>query len=61
LDNVDSFVIEHLDVCVDYEVSIIAVNEKVDGTDPVTGNTKTETVDNYHIHIILLCLWCGCG
>jgi hypothetical protein len=52
----DSFVIEDLDACVEYEVSVTAVNEKTESTDAVTGNTKTETVGNYHAQIILLYL-----
>ena len=52
----DSFVIEELDACVDYNVSVRAKNEKDESTDAVTGNITTETVGNYHVQIILLCL-----
>jgi len=52
----DSFVVEDVDACVDYNVSVRAKNEKHEGTDAVTGNTKTETVGNYHTQIILLYL-----
>jgi hypothetical protein len=55
-DKVDSFVIEDLDACVDYEVSLRALNEEDMSTGVVTGNTTTETAGNYHVHIILLCL-----
>ena len=50
----DSFVIDDLDTCVKYEVSVEAVNEKDKSTDAVTGNMRTETVGNYHAQIILL-------
>jgi len=39
----DSFVIEHLDACVEYEVSVRAVNEENESMDSVTCNTTTET------------------
>ena len=52
----DTFVIEELDACVDYNVSVRAENEKNESTDAVTGNTTTETVGNYHTQIILLYL-----
>ena len=50
----DSFVIEDLDACVEYEVSVRAMNEEDESTDAVTGNTRTEIVGNYHTQIILL-------
>ena len=50
-------VIEDLDACVGYEVSVTAVNEKNNDTsDPATCNTTTETAGNYHAQIILLYL-----
>ena len=52
----NSFVIEELDACVDYNVSVRAENEKNESTDAVTGNTTTETAGNYHTQIILLYL-----
>jgi hypothetical protein len=52
----DSFVIEDLDACVEYAVSVIAVNEENESTDAVTGNVTTETAGNYHAQIILLYL-----
>jgi len=52
----NSFVIENLDACVEYEVSVRVVNEKNEGMDAVTGATKTETAGNYHAQIILLYL-----
>jgi hypothetical protein len=51
-----SFVIEDLDACVDYNVSVTAENKKNESTDAVTNNTTTETVGNYHAQIILLYL-----
>ena len=51
-----SFVIGDLDACVEYEVSVIAVNEKNESADAVTSKTTTETVGNYHTQIILLYL-----
>jgi hypothetical protein len=55
-EKVDSFFIENLDACVLYEVSVTALNVEDLSTGVVTGNTKTETAGNYHVHIILLCL-----
>jgi hypothetical protein len=52
----NSFVIEYLDACVDYNVSVTAKNEKNESTYAVTNNTTTETVGNYHAQIILLYL-----
>jgi len=52
----DSYVIEDVDACVDYNVSVRAENEKNESIDAVTGNITTETVGNYHVQIILLCL-----
>jgi len=43
----DSFVIEDLDACVVYVVSVEAVNEKDESTDAVTRKTTTQTVGNY--------------
>ena len=51
----NSYVIEDLDACVEYEVSVRAVNEANESTDAVTGKTRTERAGNYHTHIILLC------
>jgi len=52
----NSFVVENLDACVEYEVSVRAVNEENESMDVVTGATKTETAGNYHTQIILLYL-----
>jgi hypothetical protein len=43
----DSFIIEHLDACEVYEVSVTAVNEKDEDTD-VTGKMATQTTCNSH-------------
>jgi len=51
-----SLVIDNLDACVEYKVSVIAENEKNESTGAVTCNTKTETAGNYHAQIILLFL-----
>jgi len=48
-----SLVIGDLDACIEYEVSVVAVNEKNESTDAVTSKTTTETVGNYHKQIIL--------
>ena len=53
-----SFVIEDLDACVDYEVSVRAVNENNENRDAVTGNTRTRAVGNYQAQIMILYL-CG--
>jgi len=50
----NSVLIEDLDACVEYEVSVRAMNEENESTDAVTGNTRTEIVGNYHAQIILL-------
>ena len=52
----DSFIVEDLDACVEYEVLVRAVNEKDQSSNAVTDNTTTETAGNYQIQIILLCL-----
>jgi hypothetical protein len=52
----DSFVIKDVIACVEYNVSVIAENENDESTDAVTRNITTETVGNYHVQIILLCL-----
>ena len=52
----DSVVIEDLFACVEYEVSVEAMNEKNESSDAVTGKNTTETVGNYHAQIILLYL-----
>ena len=51
-----SYVIQDLDACVEYEVSVRAVNEENESSDAVTDKTTTETVGNYHGQIILLYL-----
>jgi hypothetical protein len=48
----DSFVIEGLEACVDYEVSVRARNEKGEISDAVTGKTKTETNGIYESKFI---------
>ena len=52
----NSFVIEDLVACVEYEVSVEAVNEEYESTVAVTRKTTTETVGNYPAQIILLYL-----
>jgi hypothetical protein len=55
----DSFIysdIGDLDACVEYEVSVRAVNEKNESTDAVTSKTTTETVGNSYAQIISLYL-----
>jgi hypothetical protein len=49
----DFFIIENLDACVEYAVSVTAVNANDEGAEAVTLKTTT---GNYHTHIILLCL-----
>jgi hypothetical protein len=49
----DSFIIEHLDACVEYAVSVTAVSADDVGDKAMTLNAKT---GNYHTRIILLCL-----
>jgi len=44
----NSYVIEDLDACAEYEVSVRAVNEANESTDAVTGKTRTDSVCNYH-------------
>jgi hypothetical protein len=56
----DSFAIEDLDACVDYEVSVSAVNEYNQSSSVVTDNTTTETAGNYLTQFISLLLLCGC-
>ena len=52
----DSFVIEDLDACVEYNVSVRAVNEKNESQVPVTDKTTTEMAGNYQIQITVFCL-----
>ena len=52
----DSFVIEDLDACVEYNVSVRAVNEKNESQVLVTDKTTTEMAGNYQIQIIVFCL-----
>jgi hypothetical protein len=49
----DTFIIEDLDACVQYAVSVRAVNADDKGAEAVTLKATT---GNYHTHIILLCL-----
>jgi len=44
----NSSVIKDLVACVEYEVSVRAVNEKNESKDAVTCKTTTETAGNYH-------------
>jgi hypothetical protein len=44
----DSYVIRDLVACVEYEVSVRAVNEENDSSDAVTNHTTTETAGNCH-------------
>lgn len=50
----NSFVIEDLITCVEYEVSVRAVNEKDNSTNAVTCKTTTETSVKYPVQIIFL-------
>jgi hypothetical protein len=50
------FFIENLDACVEYEVSVTAVNADDEGNKTVNCKVTTVTVGNCHTHIILLCL-----
>jgi hypothetical protein len=52
----DFFFIENLDACVEYAVSVTAVDADGVGDKNVTGRVTTRTAGNYHTHIILLCL-----
>jgi hypothetical protein len=47
----DFFVIEDVDACVDYNVSVSAQNKKDESTGAVTENMATEAVGNYHTQI----------
>jgi hypothetical protein len=49
------FILEKLDACADYNVSVTAVNANNEG-EKTTTSTKTKPSGNYHTHIILLCL-----
>jgi hypothetical protein len=49
----DCFFIEDLDTCVQYEVSVRAVNAKGENANAVIGKTATETAGNWHTHIFL--------
>jgi hypothetical protein len=53
----NSFVTEVLDTCVEYEVSIRAVNEKDKSTNAVTGKTTTETAVNCPVQIIFFYIY----
>jgi len=52
----NTYVIEHLHACAEYEVSVSAENEKNESKDAVNRNTTTGIVGNYHARIILLYL-----
>jgi hypothetical protein len=58
---VEFFILENLDACVEYEVSVTAVNADGVGGNTVTGTAKINSAGNYHTHIILLCLLCACA
>jgi hypothetical protein len=49
-----SLYIEDLDACVNYKVTVSAVNVKNDSSGKVTNNTTTETAGKYHAQIFLL-------
>jgi hypothetical protein len=51
----DIFIIEDLDACVEYAVSVTARNVINVGDNTVTKQVTTKTAGNYHTHIILLC------
>jgi hypothetical protein len=53
--DVSSYTIQGLDACVEYAVSVTAVNADEIG-EPGTGTATPESAGNYHTHIILLCL-----
>lgn len=48
----NSFVMEDLDACVEYEASVRAVNEKDNSTNAVNCKTTRETAVNYPVQII---------
>jgi hypothetical protein len=48
-ENKNQFVIENLEACAEYEVSVRAVNEEGESSGAVTGKTKTETEGKYQI------------
>ena len=52
----ESYVIGDLDDCVEYEVSVRAMNEENSSADAVTNKTATGTIGNYYAWIILLYL-----
>jgi hypothetical protein len=56
----NSCVIEDLIACVEYAVSVKAMNDKDEKTDAVTCNTKTDSVGNYYAQVILLYLLREC-
>jgi hypothetical protein len=43
----DSFVIEKLDACVEYELLVRTANERNESSVPITGKMTTQTVGNY--------------
>jgi hypothetical protein len=51
----NSFLIEELDACLDYEILMIAMNEKPEVSNLTTASTTTETDGNYHNIISLYC------
>jgi hypothetical protein len=52
----NSSVLEDLDACVGYEVTVRALNEKGGRVSALTGNTTTEADGKYQTQIIFLCL-----
>jgi hypothetical protein len=54
----NSFVIEHLNACVGFEVSVRAANEKGVCSGAVCGNTTTETDGNCYNKIYYIYLVC---
>jgi hypothetical protein len=52
----DTFIIEDLDACVEYAVSVTARNVENVGDNTVPLEVTTKTAGNYHTHIISLCL-----
>jgi hypothetical protein len=49
---VEFFILEYLDACVEYEVSVTAVNADGVGDNTVTGTAKINSAGNYHKHIV---------
>jgi hypothetical protein len=52
------YTIEGLDACVEYAVSVTAVNANGDRAEAVTEEETTETAGNYHTHyFVMFIMW----